>query len=250
MQANSPVKVHAAEHRLAAASTRRTHVTHLAAADTSARRDGRRGLAAQSPARSDENLLADYVATGNPQAFEELVGRYQRELYSYLRQHLGDAQLAEDAFQATFLQVHLKCAQFKSGCRLRPWLYTIANHQAIDLQRKNRRHKAVSLSTAVDDSDPEHQRQPLGGLLVAADADPSQRLRRAEDCQRTRRAVMKVPVKVRQVLNLLVYEGLPYQEVADTLGIPLGTVKSRMNKALRSFHEALVATKRPASQEV
>ncbi len=105
----------------------------------------------RSAVRPDEELLAAYVETENRDAFEELVHRYERELYSYLRHFLGDAQLAEDAFQTTFLQVHLKCRQFAPGRRLRPWLYTIAANQAVDLLRRNRRHKAVSLGTAAGD---------------------------------------------------------------------------------------------------
>src|SRR5262249_62113741 len=79
------------------------------------------------------------------QAFSELVHRYERELYSYLRRYLGDATMAEDAFQATFLQVHLKCDQFEEGRKFRPWLYTIATNQAIDAQRRNKRHRSISL---------------------------------------------------------------------------------------------------------
>ena len=77
--------------------------------------------------------------------FAELVRRYERELYSYLRRYLGDAEMAEDAFQAAFLQVHLKCQQFEAGRSVRPWLYTIATNQAIDAQRRSRRHRMVSL---------------------------------------------------------------------------------------------------------
>ena len=99
----------------------------------------------------DEELLAAYVATGSRDAFEELLRRYEGELYGYLWHFLGDAQLAEDVFQNTFLQVHLKCRQFEPGRRLRPWLYKIATSQAVDLLRRNRRHKAVSFS-AVDDA--------------------------------------------------------------------------------------------------
>ena len=78
-------------------------------------------------------------------AFEHLVQRYEGELYSYLRRYLGDAQMAEDAFQTTFLQVHLKCDKYEPGRRVKPWLYTVATNQAIDTQRRNRRHKMVSL---------------------------------------------------------------------------------------------------------
>ena len=100
--------------------------------------------------RHDEELLAAYVATGSRDAFDELVRRYEGELYGYLWHFLGDAQLAEDLFQNTFLQVHLKCRQFEPGRRLRPWLYKIATSQAVDLLRRNRRHKAVSFGAADD----------------------------------------------------------------------------------------------------
>src|SRR3989304_4903459 len=85
---------------------------------------------------SDELLLRRYRDKGDRAAFEELVHRYERELYSYLRRYLGDADLAEDVFQTTFLQVHQKCSQFQDGRSFRPWLYTIATHQAIDALRK------------------------------------------------------------------------------------------------------------------
>src|SRR3990172_6364992 len=100
---------------------------------------------ADRAAMSDEELLLAYRDRADRSAFPELVRRYERELYSYLRRYLGDAGMAEDAFQATFLQVHLKCDQFEEGRKFRPWLYTIATNQAIDAQRRNKRHRSVSL---------------------------------------------------------------------------------------------------------
>jgi RNA polymerase sigma-70 factor (ECF subfamily) len=94
---------------------------------------------------TDEALIAEYKSSGERRAFDELVHRYERELFSYLRRYLGDATLAEDAFQTTFLQVHLKCDQFEDGRKFRPWLYTIATNQAIDTQRRNKRHRLVSM---------------------------------------------------------------------------------------------------------
>ena len=82
--------------------------------------------------RTDEELLCDFRDNGNRNAFEQLVLRYEREMYNYLRNYLGDAQLAEDVFQNTFLQIHLKSDQFQTGRKFRPWLYTIATSRAID----------------------------------------------------------------------------------------------------------------------
>ena len=91
----------------------------------------------QSMARyTDEELLKEYQSTESSTVFSELVSRYERELYNYLRRFLSDSAMAEDVFQMTFLQVHLKRDLFESGRKFRPWLYTIATNQAIDAQRR------------------------------------------------------------------------------------------------------------------
>jgi RNA polymerase sigma-70 factor, ECF subfamily len=190
------------------------------------------------PLRCDEELMAAYVKTGSGEAFEELVQLYERAIYRYLYYLLRDAQLAEDALQSTFLQVHLKCHQFQPGRKLRPWLYAIAKNQAIDLGRRNRRHKTVSLGAVADDGVPENEGQLLGSLLRTDDADFVAGLEATEDRERARLAVDKLPAKLKQVLTLVVYRGLKYQEAADVLGIPSGTVKSRMNKAFQSLRAA------------
>ncbi|NBW97168.1 MAG: sigma-70 family RNA polymerase sigma factor, partial [Planctomycetia bacterium] len=95
--------------------------------------------------RSDEDLLRRFRVDDDMAAFEALVHRYERELFSYLRRYLGSAEMADDVFQATFLQVHLKKENFEDGRRFRPWLYTIATNQAIDAQRRNKRHRMVSI---------------------------------------------------------------------------------------------------------
>src|SRR5947209_3170635 len=93
---------------------------------------------------SDEELFAR-ARGGEEPAFAALVRRYERELYGYLRRYLGDATLADDVFQNTFLQVFTKIGKYEAGRPVRPWLYTIATHQAVDALRRNNRRQAVSL---------------------------------------------------------------------------------------------------------
>src|SRR4029077_8855999 len=121
---------------------------------------------------TDEELLARYCQGGDRHAFASLVHRYERELYSYLRRYLGDAAMAEDAFQATFLQVHLKCDQFEEGRKFRPWLYTIATNQAIDARRRAKRHRMVSLDRATMGDDGDDTGKMLD-LLTSDELDPS-----------------------------------------------------------------------------
>jgi RNA polymerase sigma-70 factor (ECF subfamily) len=179
----------------------------------------------------DEDLLVEYTRKETREAFEEIVQRYERPLYSYLRRYLGDTGLAEDAFQATFLAVHLRRREFDPRRRFRPWVYRIATTRAIDLFRHNRRHSRISLDAWRRGHDPGADGQPLDDLPDVRALPPSDRLEATEDRQRLRRLVDSLPARLRDVLVLTTQRGLAYQEAADTLGIPLGTVKSRLNQA-------------------
>src|SRR6516165_10431689 len=103
------------------------------------------GTAEDLTRTTDEELLSRYRDKGRPADFKELIHRYQNELYRYLARYTGDSTLAEDVFQNTFLQVHLKRGLYEDGRPVRPWLYAIATHQAVDALRKVGRHPTVSL---------------------------------------------------------------------------------------------------------
>lgn len=196
---------------------------------------------------SDEELFARYREHGDRDAFTALVHRYERELYSYLRRYLGDASMAEDAFQATFLQVHLKGDQFEAGRRFRPWLYTIATNQAIDAQRRNKRHRSVSL----DRTSKSEESDNLGALidlLVSKEPNPEQRLDSTQRREWIEKALEELPPALREVVNLVYYQGLKYREAADVLGIPVGTVKSRLHAAILKLNEAWTADQGPAER--
>jgi RNA polymerase sigma-70 factor, ECF subfamily len=192
------------------------------------------------PARRDEDLLEDYAMHGTRDAFEELVHRYEQEMYSYLHRYLRSKESAEDVFQAAFLQVHLKCRQFDPCRRFRPWLYRIATNLAIDLLRQSRRHNMVSLNAGTLDwgSNEGMADQILVGLH---DAGPSEQLEAAEVRQRIQSAVDECPTRLKAVLELVMFRGLKYQEAADMLGIPLGSVKSRMHEAVVRLRNTFMA---------
>jgi RNA polymerase sigma-70 factor (ECF subfamily) len=200
--------------------------------------DKPQAVADRAPDRSasDEQLLLEYRKTGKSELFSQLVGRYERELYNYLRRYLGNAEMAEDAFQGAFLQVHLKCDQFQSGRRFRPWLYTIATNQAIDGRRRNKRHQAISLDrNGGDDEDV----GKLIDLLVSAEPDPMVQTDSKEQQASVRRTVDELPEAFRDVVMLVYYQGLKYREAAEVLSIPVGTVKSRLHSALLKVSESI-----------
>ena len=195
---------------------------------------------------SDEDLLLEYRSGGDRETFEELVHRYERELYNYLRHYLGDAEMAEDAFQAAFLQVHLKCDRFEPGRRVRPWLYTVATNQAIDAQRRNRRHRMVSLDRRSGAGGQEDEAGTLVELLDGDEPGPVDQLESEEQRRRVRKAVQGLPDSLRQVLLLVYYQGLKYREAAEVLSIPVGTVKSRLHAAIRKLEQSLNRAELPA----
>jgi RNA polymerase sigma-70 factor (ECF subfamily) len=121
---------------------------------------------------SDEELMARYREEGRADVFNELVRRYERELYRYLARYLGDPSLAEDVFQNTFLQVHLKRGLFENGRPFRPWLYAIATHQAVDSLRKAGRHPTISLDQRVGGGSNESEAGNLVDLLVGDEDGP------------------------------------------------------------------------------
>lgn len=179
---------------------------------------------------SDELLLTQYSRTGERKLFETLMRRYEREIFSFLRRYLGRDDLADDAFQGTFLQVHLKCAQFDSARRFRPWLYAIATNQAIDVQRKVGRRKMVSL----DHSSVGQDNRPVSWAdqLVADGPSPARIAEDHEHSHWVREAVANLGESMELVIQLVYFQGLKYREAAEVLAIPVGTVKSRVNAAI------------------
>lgn len=184
---------------------------------------------------TDEALLARYRETGDWEAFNQLVHRYERELFSYLRRYLGQAEMAEDVFQQTFLQVHLKCEAFEPGRKFRPWLYTIATNQAIDAQRRNRRHRLPSLDQVA--SSDGNELGKLMDLLESAEQSPLSGVSAAERQEWIRNALEQLPEQFRTAVQLVYYQGLKYRDAAEVLGIPVGTVKSRVHAAILKLNE-------------
>jgi len=185
---------------------------------------------------TDEELLLEYRVTGRAAVFETMVKRYERELYNYLRRFLNNQVLAEDAFQATFMQVHLKCHLYDDSRKVRPWLYTVATNQAIDIQRRNRRHRLVSL-----DRPNRVQHDELGSLvdvLSGREGEPASDFETGERKEWIRKAVAALPDQLQSAVKLVYFRGMKYREAADELEVPVGTVKSRLHSAVKRLGKA------------
>jgi RNA polymerase sigma-70 factor (ECF subfamily) len=191
---------------------------------------------------TDEALLSRYRDTGQTKDFDALVHRYEHELYRYLARYLGDRSLAEDVFQNTFLQVHLKRGLYEDGRPVRPWLYAIATHQAVDALRKVGRHPTVSLDQRVASN--ENEAGSLVDLLVSDETGPLADLQGQERAEWVRESVAKLPETLKQTLLLAYHQDLKYREIAEILKIPVGTVKSRLHAALAKLQQMARAANR------
>jgi RNA polymerase sigma-70 factor (ECF subfamily) len=197
--------------------------------------NGNRQIEAKTDSVTDEQLLLEYRETGDRELYAQLVYRYERELFSYLRRYLGNAEKAEDVFQATFLTVHLKCELFEEGRRFRPWLYTIATNAAIDFKRRSKRHTRISLDTPRSQDSEDVGR--LVNLLESDDADPMDSAVAAERGRMVRETLDRLPESMNAIIHLVYYQGMKYREAAEVLEVPVGTVKSRLHAAIAKLTE-------------
>jgi len=162
---------------------------------------------------------------GDPNAFEALLRAYQRPVYSYLIR-CGIAESArDDLFQDIFLKIHTAAASYQAARPLKPWIFTIAANTVRNYWRSQQ-------------SRPENEQAPLPD---PPDPQPSTETRLAHN-QRLdwlEQAITTLPPKQREVLLLAAVEGLPQQEVAQCLDMPLNSVKTCLRRARLSLLQAL-----------
>lgn len=181
---------------------------------------------------SDTDLLRMHLE-GDPHAFEALVRRYRRELFNFLARFTGNAALADDVFQETFLQLHISAGTFDLSRRLKPWLFTIAANKARDAMRKRYRRQAAPLDAKIAGS--ESQESTYAELMPSDIPPPDQSLLNLETRQAVQRIVDGMPDNLRIVLLMSYFNDFPYKEIAEILDVPLGTVKSRLHAAVQHF---------------
>jgi RNA polymerase sigma-70 factor (ECF subfamily) len=192
---------------------------------------GRTIMPAVADDRTDEQLLDAYVH-GDRGAIEELIGRYRHQLQHFLIRFLGSRAAAEDVFQETFFQIHLSADTFDPLRRFKPWLFTIAANKARDFHRKHGREPSVSLSAPVGRED---EGRSYVDLLQADLPEPASPILDAERSRLVKAVVDSLSPHLREILLLSYFQRLSYNQIADTLHIPLGTVKSRLHAAVAAF---------------
>ncbi|MCC7147199.1 MAG: sigma-70 family RNA polymerase sigma factor [Phycisphaeraceae bacterium] len=183
---------------------------------------------------TDEELVERY-RSGQDGVFEELVVRYQETLFHFLMRFVGRRAVAEDLFQEAFLQVHLSIDTFDTSRRFRPWLFTIAANKARDWLRRNNQINAHVLSAPLEAGN-DDGRQVID-LLESPVPLPDLTAEREETRRLVQDTVQALPDHLKEVLLLAYFQRLAYKDIAQMLGVPLGTVKSRLHAAVAAFAE-------------
>ncbi|MCP4592053.1 MAG: RNA polymerase sigma factor [bacterium] len=192
---------------------------------------------------TDQELLAAHLR-GDPSAFRALVERHHAELYRFVMRFTGSGAAAEDVVQDAFVQVHVAGASFDASRRLKPWLFTIAANKARDYLRGRGRRKEVSLDAAVDGSD-DSDSQRFFALMADDGPTPLENAAESEKAALVRQTIAGMPPALREVLILSYFHKTPYKDMAEILGIPLGTVKSRLHSAVGCFGKLFAAEQNP-----
>lgn len=178
----------------------------------------------------DRRLIADCLG-GRRDAFGELVTRYQARLFNAALRLVQSPDDAADVVQDAFLSAYQAIHTFKGDAEFFTWLYRIAFNTAISLKRKKR--PAVSLEahageTGIDPDDPSEYVKPGAAL------------ERSEDERQLNEAIARLSPEHREVLLLKDIEGLKYEDIAELLGVPIGTIRSRLHRARLELRDLLV----------
>lgn len=172
--------------------------------------------------------LVERCCANDRQAFETLVRRYQNKVHNFISKMTNDAEDAEDLTQETFVKAYLSLGNFRGESSVQTWLYRIATNLCIDRSRRRKRQVPTAFSL---DEPLEDEHEQISREIPDHAADPYRHLARKELRKRVREGLSSLTEKLRAVIVLYDIQGLSYEEIAQVLNCPVGTVKSRLFNA-------------------
>jgi RNA polymerase sigma-70 factor (ECF subfamily) len=179
---------------------------------------------------TDEQLIAKFQQ-GDLQAFDILVRRYKDQLLNFVFRFVGNRNDAEDIVQETFLRVYKNKHYYREIAKFSTWVYTIAGNLAKTELRRRKRRKLFSISNFVN----EERDYDIPDL----ERNPEQQVDSTMKDAIIQKAIEKLPPKFKEVILLRDVQGFSYEEISQILSIPLGTVKSRVNRGRLKLQEDL-----------
>ena len=190
---------------------------------------------------SDVDILAE-VTAGDIDAYGKIVARYRGRLYNFVFRFVGDRETAEDIVQETFLRAFRKRKEYRAIANFSTWLFTIAGNLAKSELRRRKRWRLFSLHR--DEESDTGMELPDESFRPDKIAESS-----LADVQ-IQEAIVSLPENYRQVILLRDVEGMSYQEISEIVKCPVGTVKSRVNRARLKLQQKLKNEGRDVGLEV
>src|SRR3954470_6383058 len=184
---------------------------------------------AQPIAPHELAALVERAREGDVPAFEKLIGKYQAKVYTFAFAFTGSPDVAQDLAQEALVKVYRSLGSFRFQSAFSTWLYSIVKNTYLD-SIKSRAGRERALEEPLTDRD-------IAELHDAASAE--ERLLAKESRRTLMRALRDVPVAYRTVVALCDVQGLGYEEIAGALGVPVGTVKSRLKRGRDALKDAL-----------
>ena len=179
---------------------------------------------------SDEFLIKDFQK-GNIKSYNQLVYRYKDRLFNYIYQFVRDIDLAEDLLQDTFLKLYTHKNSYKEVAKFSTWIYTIAGNFAKTELRKFKRRKTYSHSDlSFDDRE---------FIIEDKSKTASEILHQDQLSKELNECLYKLPLKFKTIIILRDIQELSYDEISTIVDLPLGTVKSRINRGRVKLHDCL-----------
>jgi RNA polymerase sigma-70 factor (ECF subfamily) len=201
------------------------------------RQQDERPLAPPDYAALDDRELATMAAEGREPAFRELLARYERPVFSLIYRMVRDRTQAEDLAQEAFVRAFNAIGTYKTGYKFSNWILKIANNHTIDHLRKRRLdtvsiHGSPHATTAEEASHSEL-------VVVSTDENPHEYLEHKELGGQIERAIGRLRAEYRTAVILRHVEGYAYDEIAEIMQVPLGTVKTYLHRARAELRESL-----------
>lgn len=179
---------------------------------------------------TDEELILHFQE-GDLYAFEQIVQRYKEPLVNFIYHYLGDRTDAEDVVQETFLRVYRNKHLYRNIAKFSTWIYTIASNLAKTELRRRRRRRILSISQMGFDNKDYDLPDDLATPEGIVDGEMHESIIRA--------SIEKLPAKFKEVVILRDVQEFSYEEISDILDIPIGTVKSRVNRGRQRLQKKL-----------
>jgi RNA polymerase sigma-70 factor (ECF subfamily) len=195
--------------------------------------------------RHEETALVAALQAGSEEAFALLIAQYSQPLFTLIARSLQDPADAADITQEVFIKVFRSIRSFHGESSLRTWMYRIALHEASNQRRWWKRHKKQELTIDTPlgpgESDDGEDSVCLGATLADGHVSPLQQAEHSELKARVEDALRRLPEAFRTVVVLREMEGFSYEEIAEIVRVPAGTVKSRLTRGRAALKEILVA---------